>query len=147
MHCEAATKLMSRYLDDELSPGERASLEVHLAQCSTCQAEHAAQQHLWSLLTRVEPIQPPNVIAAVEARLSERRGWAALLAGLRFPTLGYAAAAAVLVGVFVWGGVWAGTVQHRSSPGDHDRAVVELLTDTPPGMEVVTVLDEIGERR
>ena len=146
MHCEAAKKLISRYLDDELSPGDRASLEAHLAQCSRCQAELAGQQQLWSLLTRVEPVQPPDVIAAVEARLSKDRGRASAPAWLRVQRVLYAAAAAALVGLFIWSGVWAGKAQHLPAVGDHDRAVGELLTDTPPGMEVVTMLEEIGQR-
>lgn len=133
-------------LDDELSPGERASLELHLAQCSACQAEHAVQQRMWTLLTRVEPIQLPNVIAAVEARLSGGRGRASVPAWLRLQRVLYAAAAAALAGLFVSSGVWAGKAQYRPAVGDHDRAVVELLTDTPPGMEVVTMLAEIGQR-
>jgi anti-sigma factor RsiW len=147
MHCEAASKLISRYLDNELSPQDRASLDLHLAQCSGCQAELAAQQKLWAFLVRVEPIQSPNLILAVEAQLSKPRGWAALLARLQLPSMGYAAAAALLVGVFVLSGVWAGSRLHGSTEGEHDRAVVDLLTDTPPGMEVVTVLEKMGERR
>ena len=146
MQCKAAQKLMSRRLDDELSSETRLSVDAHLAQCPACRAEYAAQQRLWDLLGLVEPIQAPDVLAAVEARLLEQRGWASLLAGLRIPTMSYAAAAAVLVGLFVWTGVWAGSSRHSLHSGEHDRAVAELLTDVPPGMEVVALLDEIGER-
>lgn len=143
MDCEAAKKLMSRHLDGELSPGDRAMLEAHLAQCFACQAEHAAQERLWTLLLRVEPVQVPNLIGAIEEQISERRGWTSRFASIRLRTLSYAAAAALLVGGFVWGGIWAGT---QSMAGGHDRVVAELLTDAPPGMEIVTLLDEIGDR-
>ena len=146
MKCKAAIKMMSGYLDDELSPDTRNSVDAHLAHCPACQAEYADQRHLWDLLGRVESIQPPDVITAVEARLSERRVRAAFLVGLRLSTVGYAAAAAALVGLFVWTGVWAGATKNRPSAGEHDRAIAELLSDAPPGMEVVEFLDEIGER-
>ena len=146
MRCKETRKVLSRYLDRELSSAERASVEEHLAQCPECRAEHATQQSLWSLLARAEPIRPPDLIAGVEARLSERRGWGAFLAGLRLRSFGYAAATAALVLLFVWAGVWAGSARHGSGVAAHDRAFVELLSDTPPGMEVVTLLDQIGER-
>jgi predicted anti-sigma-YlaC factor YlaD len=144
--CKAVQKMMSRYLDDELSSGARDSVDAHLAQCAACEAEYAAQRQLWGLLARAEPIQPPDVINAVAARLAEPRGSPAFLAGLQLRTLSYAIAAAVLVGLFVWTGVWAGTAHHGADVGEHDRAFAELLSDAPPGMEVVVVLDQIGER-
>lgn len=147
MRCEAARERMSRFLDDELSSSDRASLQEHLAGCLACGAEYAAQQRLWALISRVEPVQSPNVFASVEARLSAPRGLVALVAGLRFRTLVQAAAAAALVAAFIGAGVWAGNTRHRSMLDEHDRAVSDLLTDTPPGMEVVTLLDEIGARR
>jgi hypothetical protein len=60
--------------------------------------------------------------------------------------VGYAAAAAILVGLFVWTGVWAGTVHRDPDVREHDRTVVELLSDAPPGMEVEAVLNQIGEQ-
>ena len=146
MKCKAARKMMSRYLDDELSSSAGNSFETHLAQCPACQAEYATQRRLWDLLLRAETIKAPDVIVGVEARLAEPRGWAAFVAGLRPRTLGYAAAAAVLVGLFAGAGVWAGAKQHRSSAGEHDQAIAEFLSDAPPGMEVVAALDQIGER-
>ena len=146
MRCKEMRKVLSRYLDRELSSAERASVEEHLAQCAECRTEHATQQSLWNLLGRAEPIRPPDLMAAVEARLSERHGWGSFLAGLRLRSVGFAAATAALVLLFAWAGVWAGTARHDSRAGEHDRAFVELLSDAPPGMEVVTLLDQIGER-
>ena len=117
-----------------------------MAHCSACQAELASQQRLWEFLGCAEPIRPPDVFAAVEARLAKRRGWDWLLAGLRPRLVGYAAVAAVLVGVFVWAGVWAGSARRLPEALQHDRALAELLSNAPPGMEIVALLDEIGER-
>ena len=40
--CRQAVELMSEYLDDVLSAGDRARLESHLAACPHC-SEHLAQ--------------------------------------------------------------------------------------------------------
>lgn len=40
--CQKAVELMSDYLDDALSPGDRARLEAHLAACPHC-SEYLAQ--------------------------------------------------------------------------------------------------------
>lgn len=142
----AAKKIISRHLDGELSSGTKAILDEHLAQCSACQAEYTAQQRLWDLLARAEPVQAPDIITAIEARLVERHGLASLLECLRFRTVGYATATAVLVGMFVWTGIWAGTTQYQSGAEEHDKFFAEILTDTPPGLEVVALLDKIGEQ-
>jgi len=146
MKCTETRNVLSRYLDHELSAADAALVAEHLAQCPGCQTEHAAHQGVWNLLGHVGPIRSPDMFAAVEARLSEPRGWASFLAGLRLRSLGYAAATAALVGLFVWAGVWAGTARHGLDGGDHDRTFAELLSDAPPGMEAVAILDQIGER-
>ena len=146
MSCQAARKAMSRSLDDELSPAERSSMEEHLARCPGCRAEHATQQRLWELLGRVEPIRPPELFAAIEARLSRPSRLAVLLDGLRLRNVGHAAAAAALVGLFVWAGAWAGSTHQRVAAASHDRSFAELLSDVPPGLEVVALLDRLGAR-
>ena len=146
MKCKETRKVLSRYLDHELSSTETSSIEEHLAGCLECRTELETQQRLWALLGSVEPIRAPNLTAAVEARLSEPRGWLSFLAGLRLRSFAYATATVALVGLFVGTGVWAGTARHGSDAREHDRAFAELLSDVPPGMEVVAVLDQIGER-
>ena len=144
--CKETRGNLSRYLDRELSVAAAVSVEEHLAQCLECRTEHEAQRRLWALLGRAEPIPSPDLVAAVAARLSERGGWASFLAGLRLRSIGYATATAALVGLFVWAGAWAGTMRQDPDRREPDRAFTELLSDAPPGMEVVAVLDQIGER-
>jgi predicted anti-sigma-YlaC factor YlaD len=146
MKCQACVKFLSRYLDDELSSNERASVEEHLAACLPCRDELGQQQRLWNLIAEAEPIRSPNLVVAIEARLSGKPLWATLLAGIRLRSIGYAAVTAVTVGLFVWTGFWAGAARHGSDANEHDRVFAELLSDVPPGMEVVQVLDQIGER-
>ncbi|HBG47387.1 MAG TPA: hypothetical protein DDW94_10430 [Deltaproteobacteria bacterium] len=42
MYCTEATRLLSEYLDGEISPNERESLESHLNECASCSIEYQA---------------------------------------------------------------------------------------------------------
>ena len=146
MRCRAARRMMSRYLDGELPETRRSSVDQHLGCCPECRSEFAAQDRLWSLLGRAAPAPSPDVFAAVEARLSERPGLSFAFSRLRPRHVGYAAAAAVLVGLAILSGVWAGTERYSANGGDKDGTFAELTTNAPPGMEIAAILDEIGER-
>lgn len=53
--CRQAVELMAGYLDDALSPRDRARLEAHLVDCPHC-SEHLAQLRITiDTLGRVEP--------------------------------------------------------------------------------------------
>lgn len=55
--CRHAVELMADYLDDVLSPPDRARLQAHLADCPHCR-EHLAQLRVTiEALGRVEPDQ------------------------------------------------------------------------------------------
>jgi anti-sigma factor RsiW len=137
---------MSRRLDGELTSAAAAEFDEHLAGCESCRAEHAAGQRVWALLRHAAPIEAPDLRAAVEARLvAEAPRWRPLRAVLRPRFAGYAAAAAV-IGLFVWAGAWAGIRQQGAATATHDGAVAELLSELPPGLEVVALLDPAGER-
>lgn len=144
MKCKVVQEMLSRYQDGELSSSAKSAVDTHLAQCPACQGELAAQRRLWELLAHDNPIQSPEMFLAVEARLASQRRWTAVFDGFQLPSIGFAAAAAALVALSTWTGVWAGTVHHASDGAEHDRAFLELLNDVPPGMEVVTVLEQIG---
>ena len=79
MRCHRARRLLSAYLDDEVDPRRRASLESHLAGCQACSAELAKLGAQWNAL--VEADQPPELPAdlwpQVLAALDEahRRPW------------------------------------------------------------------------
>jgi len=146
MKCSDARKALSRYQDGEMSSVEMPAFEEHLAQCPECRTELATQLEVWALLGRAEPLRAPDLTAAIEARLSEPRGWAALLAGLRLRSIGQAPATAALVALSVWGGVWAARSLDGSQSSEHERPFAEFLSDAPPGMEIVALLDRIGDR-
>ena len=60
--------------------------------------------------------------------------------------LRFLSAAAILVGLAILSGVWAGTERYSANGGDKDGTFAELTTNAPPGMEIAAILDEIGER-
>ena len=143
MKCKQAQKLLSPFLDRELSEAQMSSIEEHVVICFECRTDLEMQRRLWAALGSVEPVFSPDLTAAVEARLSERSGWRAFLNSLWPRSFGYAMATAALVGLFVWTGVWTGTIRQASAGVEQERPFAELLTDTPPGMEVVALLDQI----
>lgn len=93
---------LSEYLDDELVPGERASIEAHLRECAEC-ARQLEEFAAVDDFARRLPIEAPEgyftdfssrVRARVEAKPAGR-------APLRLPAWALAAAAAVALGVMV----------------------------------------------
>jgi predicted anti-sigma-YlaC factor YlaD len=152
MECTETRKVLSRYLDGELSPVQMASVREHLARCPQCLEEYTAQAALWALLQNAGPIQAPELWPALEARLARSggplsgtpRSWGGALKRLR--TVGTMAAAATLMGLFVWMGTWAGTASRSPDVGEHERTVAELAGDVLLGMEVVTVFDHVEAR-
>lgn len=146
MNCKQTRKVLSRYLDHELLGAEASSVEEHMADCPECRTELETQRRLWTVLGRLEPVRSPDMVAAVESRLSERRRWRGQLDRLRPRSFGHAMAAAGVVGLAVWTGLWAAWAR-QGVTDPHDRPFAELLNDSPPGMEIAAVLDQIGERR
>jgi predicted anti-sigma-YlaC factor YlaD len=146
MKCKETLKVLSRYLDRELSPTAVAPVEQHLTQCTACRAELFRQRRVWELVGHERAVEPPDVVASVQARLAAPQGRSALFESLRLRSIGFATAGAVLVGLFVWTGVWAGAARRGTGLPEHDPTFAEFLNDAPPGMEVVAVLDQIGEQ-
>ncbi|MBE3581915.1 MAG: zf-HC2 domain-containing protein [Thermoanaerobacteraceae bacterium] len=73
MKCRQAKKLLSPYLDDELSAKEKAALEEHLRDCPACQAElgrlRKISEGLKGIYREVKP--PPDFLDRVMARIEE----------------------------------------------------------------------------
>ena len=67
------------YLDNELPPGERASVEAHLAQCPTCRAllaeERALLERSTALLASARPVERPVPPFEQVRRAPRRRPW------------------------------------------------------------------------
>ena len=74
MTCKQARQLLAAYRREDLSPGENAELQAHLADCAQCQA-HAAQFQRMGVALQALPklAAPPDfyarVMAAVQAEM------------------------------------------------------------------------------
>jgi anti-sigma factor RsiW len=79
MRCHRVKQLLTAYIDDEIDPHRRASLESHLTGCETCSAELAKLRVQWDALAESDraPVLPadlwPQVLAALEE--AERLPW------------------------------------------------------------------------
>ena len=61
--CRRAVALMTEYLDDALSPRDRARLEDHLAACPHCGEYLAQMRAIFDAVGRVEPDDlPPDAL-------------------------------------------------------------------------------------
>jgi predicted anti-sigma-YlaC factor YlaD len=72
--------LVDRYLDHDLTPGERARVESHLAECAICRADLAALAGLFGALDTLPaermPVDlTPRVLARIASRPQRRRFW------------------------------------------------------------------------
>ena len=79
MRCYRARRLFSVYLDGEIDPRRRASLESHLADCKACSAELGKLSEQWDALLESD-VPPPlpsglweDVLTALDE--AERRPW------------------------------------------------------------------------
>jgi len=72
MRCCQARRFISAYLDGELDPRRRESLESHLASCEACSARLAKMREQWEALAEADqtPVLPtdlwPQVLAALD---------------------------------------------------------------------------------
>jgi anti-sigma factor RsiW len=80
MTCEEIQKTLSSYLDDQVSPEERAICQAHLVRCPLCRAHLAATRALVRSLTLLPHIEPPADLApsisaalAIEAAARQRQ--------------------------------------------------------------------------
>lgn len=90
MNCGRAANLLSEYLDDQLRPGERAALELHLESCPSCAADLSLLRQTVTLASGLPELElPPGFRAQFSASLAaaaaERRAEAAPDPGRRLP--------------------------------------------------------------
>ncbi len=70
MNCKAAQKILSAYLDDELSSLKRTRLEEHLAVCPSCRLyQHDLQQISRAISSRHDELLPMDFAAIVRKKL------------------------------------------------------------------------------
>ena len=58
MECNNVREELVAYIDDELSPMGKHTIEAHLADCGECTAEHNKLKATIESIHKVEPLQP-----------------------------------------------------------------------------------------
>lgn len=72
--CQEVVELVTAYLDDALTPGERERFEQHLASCAGCRTYLEQMQQSIAATGRIPLVLPPEL----EARLLDAfRDWRA----------------------------------------------------------------------
>jgi anti-sigma factor RsiW len=129
------TDRLSEYLDDELSPGERALVEAHLRECDACTAV-LDELRAVTVQAAALPSAPPaaDLWPGIEARL-ERRAAVTPFPGrpsrrfsFTIPQLAAAAAALMLVS---GGSVWLSQYGGRTTSLPPIGAVAQAPENTP----------------
>jgi hypothetical protein len=126
---------LSEYVDDELTPAERAALEAHVRSCRECTTALAELRQVVARAGALTPRPPANDLwPGVEARL-ERRGRVASFAprpARRFSfTMPQLVAAGLALMVVSGGGVWV--LQH-GGPATSAPGVVATSELPPPAV-------------
>jgi anti-sigma factor RsiW len=80
MSCEEFQELITRYVDDELTPQDRHRLEDHLRACESCKRRLADLAHLKEKLTMIRFKEPSDVElqrywSRIYNRLERGLGW------------------------------------------------------------------------
>ncbi len=142
MHCEAAARLLTLYLCDELSATERTALEAHLATCATCAEDLTRERALLQALRARPRLEPDlRLLEQCRSQLGETlddlsvpawQRWFALLRSASgwavHPALG--TALLLLLGVAIGYGV-PYLLQQRAEDG----SIVPALTVRPQPSE------------
>lgn len=70
--CRSALKLLSDYLDDELSADVREAIQQHLTVCHRCTVVFDTTRQTLQIVSSVEPFEVPvDVRSRLDARLRE----------------------------------------------------------------------------
>ena len=105
----ASTNIIMRYLDGELSPGERGRIDAHLVHCPPCAGEVRAYRALFAAVADLPPSPGPpppflttRILAAVHADRAARARRPRWLEVLGVGYAGSAVAALVALGLSPW---------------------------------------------
>ena len=127
MH-EEWTDRLSDYLDDELSPDERAAVEAHLKGCSACTA---VLNELKLVVVRARTLDAPAPQADLWPAIAERLGRRPWARRMTF-TVPQALAASLAIALLSGGLVWQAAGRHGHEPaGRSTPAPSQELTVAP----------------
>ena len=136
------TDRLSEYLDDELTPAERAALEAHLASCVTCADTLTELREVVAAASRLTPRAPDaDLWPAIAPRLDPVRGtvtpFQTRVARRVSFTLPQLVAAGLALMVMSGGGVWV--LQHGGRATDLPPVAASSTAD--PALLPVSMAD------
>ena len=132
MNCQTVRERLDSYVDGELRPDARASVEAHLDACATCRAEAEAIRGLSARLAAPVDAELPAGLWASVARRLDQAGWTSrgrrpvALTG----RLALAASVALLIGASIFATVLVG-------PG--------AMPGPAPAIDFALLLDPLGD--
>jgi hypothetical protein len=118
MNIEQVRDLLSAYLDDEVTPEERAQVERALADSPDLQRELETLRHTLALLSNLPPVAAPRPFTLSEADARPKKVAASKQPAWRMPAwvVGWAGLAAALLCVLVVGGLFWTTRFESTAP-------------------------------
>lgn len=135
VNCETVWKEISNYIDGEVDPGLRASIEAHIAGCPKCASVLAGTRNVVRLYSDERMLEAP---AGFSRRLEKRLAQGAKVSGARWSSWTawlVPVAALLLIGVVLqWGRLEQGAhrlLSPHAQPGDN----------IPPDLPVVVAGD------
>lgn len=73
LDAHARVELLSAYLDNQVSPAERARLESHLRDCAACRAELASLRQTVAVMRALPRVPVPHAFTLSEAKIGVRQ--------------------------------------------------------------------------
>ena len=139
MKCKHAKKMISQYMDDELSPSRKSDIESHIRSCASCRDALDEARALHLLFSSAERFAAPYGFAArVLANLGEKEA-PRIPRLLGFRPLFLRAAQAALAVVVMTIGIVSGSLlltERTDSLGQtavQETFSIDLFQATPPG--------------
>ena len=139
MKCKHAKKMISQYVDDELSPTRKRDIESHIRSCASCRDRLEEARDLHMLLSSAERFPAPYGFATrVLATLNEKKA-SRIPRLLGFRPLIFRAAQVALAIIVMTIGIISGSLLHTERPDRLGQTAVqesfsiELFQATPPG--------------
>jgi len=134
MKCSKAHKLISPFIDGELSERDIKTLEDHMKVCHKCRAEFGESKKLHNLFANVDGFKAPyGFHVRVMANISS--GKARGISGI--PVFARFAEAVVIIAIIAIG-VFSGSLVIKGNPPDKAREIMASLSldvfdSAPPG--------------
>ena len=152
MKCDDVRDLLDEYVDGELAPADRASVEEHLAGCEACRTECEELRKTAELVRSMPRAAAPEGLVAEVRRQIEERRQARRWVIVRWSRAAGWAAAAAIVAVIIRYAPWEREVEGPSAPVEQSARALRAEVDkeaerAADAMRLAKAAPELGLRR